>query len=176
MLGSLAGGVLVALGLFLLSGLAASASDHQKLMVATAAALIVVARDYGGLKLWLPSASRQVPVEIFRRRLGIASFQFGLEMGTGCRTFMTGTLPYFAAVVIVLVGAPVDALVIGTAFGLARGLVPFGRLSSSLSTRWDETLAEWSLGRRFERATAPAAIVLVTIQASFLLQGEAVFG
>jgi hypothetical protein len=71
-----------------------------------------------------------------------AGLQFGFELGTGMRTFVTATAPYVVGCALLLVVAsPPTAFVIGIAFGAGRFLMPLARYFSVSEDIWDEALA-----------------------------------
>jgi len=98
-----------------------------------AAAMLVLAvfaalfHEVGLAELPLPQNGRQVPEQIFRRGPLMGALQFGFEMGTGLRTFMTSALPHVLAVGVFLLAGPLEAFAAGLGFGAGRALVPLGR-------------------------------------------------
>jgi hypothetical protein len=99
-----------------------------------------VALEVVGLGERLPQNRRLVPPEItsYDRRDG--SFQFGVEMGTGMRTFLPTALPFCLAITIVLIGSIPWGLTAGIGFALGRSLMPLVRQSRSDPRQWDEAL------------------------------------
>lgn len=102
--GLLAGGALSAGVLWLVSGLftPVPAGVRQGLIVAVA--LLAALRDAGKLSLRLPQNARQIPQDVLRRHLARGALQFGFELGTGVRTYVSASAPYAMAVAVLLSG------------------------------------------------------------------------
>jgi hypothetical protein len=85
-----------------------------------ASGAIAVLRDGGLIHFDLPQAKRLIPPRVATKPPVRASAQFGFEMGTGFRTYLTATGPDVVALA-VLIGRPglhsVGSLVIGCALG-----------------------------------------------------------
>lgn len=140
--GLLAGGVLSAGVLWLASGLITPlpAGVRQGLIVAVA--LLAALRDAGRLPLRLPQNARQIPQDVLRRHLARGAMQFGFELGTGVRTYVSASAPYAIAVAVLLSGGSYGpALAAGLGFGAGRALTPALRRLSGDGERWDDRLA-----------------------------------
>jgi hypothetical protein len=107
-----------------------------------AVALVILLRDAGVLEFSLPQPLRQVPRSVFDKGLLRASLQFGFELGTGIRTYVTSGAPYLLLLALLLAGvsAPV-AVLAGVGFGLGRAVVPLSRLASQHREEWDRRMA-----------------------------------
>ncbi|WP_329204601.1 hypothetical protein OG257_03445 [Streptomyces sp. NBC_00683] len=139
--GLLAGGVLSAGVLWLVSGLftPVPAGVRQGLIVAVA--LLAALRDAGKLTLRLPQNARQIPQDVLRRHLARGALQFGFELGTGVRTYVSASAPYAVAVAVLLSGGSyLPALAAGLGFGAGRALTPALRRLSGDGERWDDRL------------------------------------
>ncbi|MFD4694337.1 hypothetical protein [Streptomyces sp. NPDC058463] len=139
--GLLAGGVLSAGVLWLVSGLftPVPAGVRQGLIVAVA--LLAALRDAGKLTLRLPQNARQIPQDVLRRHLARGALQFGFELGTGVRTYVSASAPYAMAVAVLLSGGSyLPALAAGLGFGAGRALTPALRRLSGDGERWDDRL------------------------------------
>lgn len=88
--------------------------------VAITAALLGVARDAGLVTLRLPQNARQVPQDVLQRDLVRGALQFGFELGTGVRTYVSASLPYVAALAVLLANDVGTALLTGLGFALGR--------------------------------------------------------
>lgn len=122
-LGLLLGGTLTGLVIWLLSGLAAPLPPYARataiLLIATAG----VAREFNLLSIPLPQNARQIPQEVLQRHLRLGTLQFGFELGTGVRTYVSASTPYVAALALLLSHQPpLQTALTGTAFGLGRAL------------------------------------------------------
>jgi hypothetical protein len=94
-----------------------------------AAALVVLARELGLVRLRVPENARLVPEDV-QHRAHWGALQFGFEMGTGMRTYSPSALPHLALLAIVLV------VPFPVAFALAGGFAA-GRLAMPLlSNAW----------------------------------------
>ncbi|MFE2021869.1 hypothetical protein ACFW9O_27895 [Streptomyces sp. NPDC059499] len=140
--GLLAGGVLTAGVLWLLSGLFTPLPDVVRQGLIVAVALLAVLRDAGKLSLRLPQNARQIPQDVLRRHLVRGALQFGFELGTGVRTYVSASAPYaIAAAVLLSGGSYAPALAVGLGFGVGRALTPALRRLSGDGERWDDLLA-----------------------------------
>src|SRR5437016_3767738 len=120
-LGLLLGGVMSASAAWIVSGVGQSIPSGWRIGLLGAAAFFVLLRDFRVISFWLPEPLRQVPRSIFQRGLTLAAFQFGIELGTGLRTYLTSTVPYLLAVGIIFAGESyLAAAIAGLGFGLGR--------------------------------------------------------
>lgn len=114
----------------------------------------------------MPENGRQVPQSVFYRGRRAAAFQFGFQLGTGVRTYLTSSGPYILAVAMLLV---VDNLALdaacGVAFGLGRFLLPLARYRSWSGSAYDSLVA------RRGAALFPAASVLCGVMSTGLAVG-----
>jgi hypothetical protein len=88
-----------------------------------AALLAVVLRELRVLRFTLPENRRLVPESVFRLGKVLGPLQFGVEMGTGVRTYLPSGLPYVAAVAVLLTAPFPQALLAGAGFGVGRALM-----------------------------------------------------
>ncbi|MDX2851173.1 hypothetical protein [Actinacidiphila glaucinigra] len=158
-IGLLAGGVLTAGVLWLFSGLFVPlpAGGRQGLIVAVA--LLAALRDAGRLTLRLPQNARQIPQDVLRRHLTRGALQFGFELGTGVRTYVSASAPYALAVAVLLSGGSyAPALAAGLGFGAGRALTPALRRLSGNGEGWDDLLA-----RRLSAMTVVCSVLIATV-------------
>jgi hypothetical protein len=110
----------------------------------------------------LPQRRSLIPQEVFLRSREAGFLRFGLEFGSGVRTYVTSAAPY--AVVAVVLGAtdgPLPGLLIGACFGMGRALAPLQALFA------DEAL--WAADvARTSRFTERAGSVVVAAAAVWL--------
>lgn len=99
--------------------------------------LVMAARELGLISFSMPQNARLVPESVFRHGRFWGPFEFGLEMGTGVRTYVTSGLPYVAVLLVALFSSPLTALVAGIAFGVGRTLMTLGNLRYSDDGQWD---------------------------------------
>ena len=145
--GLLLGGIASALGFWLLSGLLTPLGPPARIGLLVVLALVALADEVLGLGWRWPQNARQVPQAIRHREPRVAMLQFGFELGTGLRTFVTSRAPYVIAGVLLLGGLPiVAALAIGVGFGAGRSLMPLTRTWHRGAADWDrrlETASRW---------------------------------
>jgi len=139
--GLLAGGVCTATALWLVSGLTAPIPAAARHGVIIASALVFLARDAGWLRFPMPQNTRQVPQDVMQRHLIKGSLQFGFEMGTSVRTYVSASAPYVLGLALLLAGVDYwSALSAGLGFGLGRAATPLSRLTSTDGVDWDARL------------------------------------
>jgi len=106
--------------------------------------VIAVLRDAGVAPFTgipLPQNRRQVPQDVLQRDLVRGSVQFGFELGTGVRTFISSTAPYVVAVGLLMANEGLLAAVLtGLGFGLGRAATPLVRRASGAGDSWDDRL------------------------------------
>lgn len=135
------GGLLSGLVLWLLSGLAAPLPPVLRYGAAVAFAVLAVLRDTGAVGFRLPQNTRQVPQDVLQRDLVRGSLQFGFELGTGVRTYVSSTAPYAVAIALLLTAPGWAAAVLaGIGFGTGRAATPLVRLVSAAGDGWDAAL------------------------------------
>ncbi len=158
-LGLVAGGVVIAVALLLVGSLLrAPLPLPVRAGCVLVAAVLVTLRELGVLRFPLPENQRLVPESVFRLGRFAGPFQFGLEMGTGVRTYLPSGLAYLTAVVLLLFSTPVTAVAAGVAFGLGRSLMTTSALHFDDAGGWN---LEWSY-----RSTVVTRVLLVTYLAA----------
>lgn len=135
------GGVLSALVLYVVNGLATPIPETARYGIVVVAAIAGVLRDAGVVRFPLPQNARQVPLEVLTRDVAKGSLQFGFEMGTGVRTYVSSTVPYVLVVALLLTAPALGtAIATGVGFGLGRALTPAARYASHDGEGWDAVL------------------------------------
>jgi len=138
----LLGALTTALVAVVLSGLASPVPAIWAAGLVAAFAVAAVLRDMGIVSFWLPQNARQVPQEVFAFGRERGALQFGYEMGTGVRTYVTSTAPFVVLLgVVLLANGSFVALGAGVGFGLGRALMPLARYLSEQRLAWDAVLA-----------------------------------
>jgi hypothetical protein len=117
----------------------------------------VVLRERGAVRFTLPENRRLVPESVLRLGRHLGPLQFGLEMGTGARTYLPGGLPYAGAVAVLLTASVPAALGAGLGFGLGRALMTASSLRYDADSGWDRA---WLRHRRLLAPVTIAAFVL----------------
>ena len=121
-------------------------------------------RDLGVLTFTLPENRRLVPESVLRLGRHIGPLQFGLEMGTGARTFLPSGLPYAGAVAVLLIASVPAALLAGIGFGLGRAMMTMSNLRYGPDNSWSD---EWDRhGRRLGIMMASAFVVALLVLAA----------
>lgn len=122
---------------------------------------ILLLREVGVLRLPLPQQRRLVPESVFRLGRHLGPLQFGIEMGTGVRTYLPSGLPYALLAAVALLARWPDAVLAGAGFGLGRALMT----TAALSTRdggWD---ARWQRSQRWLAPLLGAALAVLLVGA-----------
>jgi predicted lysophospholipase L1 biosynthesis ABC-type transport system permease subunit len=125
--------------------------------VVAAALGAVLLRDAGVWSFRLPENRRLVPDTVFRLGRHLGPLQFGLEMGTGARTYLPSGLPYVAALAVALTASLPVALCAGAGFGIGRALMTTANLRYDPDNGWD---GAWLAHRRKLRFLTGAAFVV----------------
>ena len=135
------GALVSALVLFVVSGLLTPVPPVVRHVLVVVLAVAGVLRDAEVVRFPLPQNARQVPQDVLTRDVARGSLQFGFEMGTGVRTYVSSTVPY-VLVAAVLLTAPdvVTAAATGIGFGVGRAITPTARHASADGERWDDAL------------------------------------
>jgi hypothetical protein len=137
-LGLLLGGTLTATVLWLLSGLAAPLPAAVRTGAILLVAVLGVLREAGWLRLPLPQNARQIPQEVLRHRIRRGALQFGFELGTGVRTFVSASAPYVVVLgLLVAHQGPAPTILTGTGFGAGRAVTAAARYASR-HDEWDD--------------------------------------
>jgi hypothetical protein len=102
--------------------------------------LVVLLRQSGLLSIPLPENRRLVPETVFRLGRHLGPLQFGLEMGTGARTYLPSGLPHVGAVAVAMTASAPLALCAGAGFGLGRALMTLSSMRYGADDGWDR---EW---------------------------------
>ncbi|MDT0377570.1 hypothetical protein RM572_02120 [Streptomyces sp. DSM 42041] len=146
--------------LWLASGLLSPAPEVVRHVAAVLCALLCVLRDTGAVRLPLPQNARQIPQEVLQRHLLRGTLQFGFELGTGVRTYVTASAPYALAAGLLLWGGLGTALLAGAGFAAGRALTPVLRLLSGDVTDWDVRLED---RRRALKVTTSVTVLLAVL-------------
>lgn len=125
-------------------------------LVVASVALVTVAREIGLLRLSLPQNARQVPERISAAGPRYGALQFGFEMGTGMRTYMTSSSPYLLLTCVALLASVPEILIAGIGFGLGRAAMTGSRNTSPDPLVWDAQLAQSDRAIRVALAVAAA--------------------
>ncbi|MDT0530530.1 hypothetical protein RM555_16175 [Micromonospora sp. DSM 115977] len=156
-MGLIAGGLLSGLVLGLLSGLSAPLPVPWRYAGIVAVAVLGLLREVGLVPIRLPQNARQVPQDVLQRSLRRGALQFGFEMGTGVRTYVSASAPYVLAVALLLGGQRLPvAMLAGIGFGVGRAMTPLARRAAGTGDRWDADLRV-----RIRTITVTAGVVLV---------------
>jgi len=137
-LGLVVGGVLAAGVVVTVGSLVRLIAPPVVWAVAVVAWFAVIAvREVGLISFGLPQNARLVPESVFRHGRFWGPFEFGLEMGTGVRTYVTSGLPYVVVPVLALLAGWAPALVAGVGFGLGRALMTVSAVRYGRDAEWD---------------------------------------
>lgn len=140
--GLLVGGLTTATVLWLASGLTVPVPVGWRYGIVLAAGLVAVLRDLGVVTVRLPQNARQIPQDVLRAGLVRGAVQFGFELGTGARTYVSASTPYLLAVAVLLAGQRWQTAVLaGIGFGGGRAVSALARYASRGGADWDARLA-----------------------------------
>jgi hypothetical protein len=160
-LGLLLGGTLSATVLWLLSGFAAPVPGPVRTGAILAVGVLGVVREAGWVRIPMPQNARQIPQEVLRYRVRRGALQFGFELGTGVRTFVSASAPYVVALGLLLAHqGPVTTILTGTGFGVGRAVTATVRYASR-HDEWDD--------RRVTRMPLLANAIGVTVLVSLAI-------
>jgi hypothetical protein len=156
--GLLTGGVLSSLVLGLASGLFAPMPLAWRHGVIILVALLGLLWDAGAVPIRLPQNTRQVPQDVLQRNLLRGATQFGFELGTGVRTYVSASAPYVLAVAVLLAGQYLGvAILAGLGFGAGRAATPLVRFAAGATA---DAAAGWDVRLRARlRAITMAGVV-----------------
>jgi hypothetical protein len=139
--GLLAGGMITATVLVVAGSLVrAPLPPAARWAVVGLALIALLLRQSGLLAFRLPENRRLVPETVFRLGRHLGPLQFGLEMGTGARTYLPSGLPYVGAVAVLMTASAPLGLCAGAGFGLGRALMTLSSLRFGGEDGWDQ---EW---------------------------------
>jgi hypothetical protein len=117
--------------------------------LALALLILLVPRELDVLRYRLPQNARLVPETVFRLGAFFGPFQFGVEMGSGLRTYVSSTLPYMLIVAVFFESSFLSAVAASLGFALGRALMTSLSAASGEATLWDRTFKRQ---RAFHRA------------------------
>ncbi len=123
-------------------------------------AVVVLGAEVCGRGLRLPQNARAVPVTVIHQGPVAGPLQFGFEMGTGLRTYMTSGAPHVLLVALVLLSGPLGGVVAGLGFGLGRAMMTAARGAADTPREWDRT---FSRQRRPVGLMCAAAVMLLVV-------------
>ncbi len=166
-IGLVVGGVTSALLLGMLAGVASMIPSILVRVGAMSVAVVAVGREMGFIQIPLPEYRRLVPKNVFSKGPRRSALQFGFELGTGVRTYVSSTAPYLLAFAIVFeLPAPLVALIVGTGFGLGRSLMTWLRHEARDKDAWDHGLTNENQ-RISQLATLSIAAWLIIMQLQY---------
>lgn len=99
-------------------------------------AAVLVLHQLDILKLRMPMNGRLVPSTVFRLGPVFGPLQFGIEMGTGARTFVSSSSPYVLVAAVFLWSEPAQAFAVAHGFAVGRAAMTVASVTSADSTRW----------------------------------------
>ncbi|WP_418062697.1 hypothetical protein [Pimelobacter simplex] len=154
----LAGTAVVVLAALVRPALAAVEGASSPLVAVLVGVLAL--REIGLLTFRLPENRRLVPETVFRLGDFFGPFQFGLEMGSGVRTYVSSSLPYMLLLVGLWSGRPADLWVAAVGFAAGRYVTTLLSVASGEASRWD---ASYRAQVRLHRAGLTAFLVTTVV-------------
>jgi vacuolar-type H+-ATPase subunit I/STV1 len=123
--GTTSGALLTALIVWLLSGFAEPLSVGPRIVLLLTGAVFIWLCKHSRLSslIVLPESRRQIPAEVFGGSLSQGAFRFGLELGTGVRTYLPSAAPYILLLAVFLAQVTLsNAVLVGIGFGVGRAI------------------------------------------------------
>ena len=148
LLGTTSGALLTGVVVWILSGFVEPLGEGLRAAMLLAGAIFIVLCKHGPLAgvVSLPESRRQIPAEVFGGSLVRGAYRFGLELGTGVRTYVSSPAPYILLLAVFLARLTLaDALLVALGFGVGRAfplmvqLTAGGRVANSLLSRLDSS-------------------------------------
>jgi len=159
------GGALSATAIGLLAAVLPWPRSAVSAVIAAALAVSLAAYDLMVTRVNLLQRRSLIPQEVFLRGHVLGFFRFGIEFGSGVRTFVTSASPYI--LIVMLLGVPASftqIIAVGVAFGIGRSVGPLQAVLAD-DVYWSGDLDRTS--RLVERiGSALAAAVAVTAAVS----------
>ena len=129
--------------LWILSGLAQPVPELGRMALVVLVAIGILLADFKVVRLSLPDPNRQVPRSIFERGRHFAAIQFGFELGSGVRTYISAGSPYLLALALLLLSPSYGvSMLAGACFGLGRALIVGLRWRVRRTDGWGCLLSE----------------------------------
>lgn len=167
-MGLIAGGALSGVAIGLLAALLPWTPSSGSVLVVAVIAIALAVYDLCVKKVNLPQRRELIPQEVFFRSHAFGFLRFGLEFGSGVRTFVTSASPYILIAVMLGQSASfTEVVLIGAAFGFGRSIGPLQALLAD-DRFWSQDLT--STSRLVERlGSVLAAVVSVTLAVAWFL-------
>lgn len=122
---------------------------------------VLLAHSSGIIDLRLPQSRRLVPITVFRLGAWFGPLQFGIEMGTGLRTYVSSAVPYMLICPLLFLTTPFEAALAGVGFGLGRVAMATASVNSRDPRVWD---AIWVASRpRIEVCLASTFLIVLAV-------------
>jgi hypothetical protein len=167
--GLLVGAVVSAAGVLVLGSLIRWAAFGFGWLVVYGACGVLLLREFRVVSFALPQNARLIPHTVFRHGPYLGSFEFGFELGTGIRTYVTSSLPYAVVVAVALVSSPIGAVSTGVGFGLGRLLMTMAAVRyDDPEDRWPSWSDAWDRSAAALQAMLSGGFVALLV-AAFLL-------
>jgi hypothetical protein len=131
--GTTTGSLTTAGAAWALSGFSAPAPETLRLGALVAGAMLVAASKAGllGQRVKLPEAKRLIPAEVFGRGPVAGAYRFGVELGSGVRTYVPAAAPYVLLLAVLFGRLTLgSAMLLGLGFGFGRALPLMSQLVS----------------------------------------------
>lgn len=123
--GTLSGALITALSAWVLSGFTEPLGPRMRWAAILVIAAVAWLAKHGPLegRLPLPENKRQIPTAVFARSLIRGAYRFGLEMGTGMRTYVPAFAPYVLLGTLLFARPTLlEALAVALGFGFGRAV------------------------------------------------------
>jgi hypothetical protein len=125
LVGLMSGGALSGVAVGLLAALLPWTPSPGSALIVAVAAIALAVYDLSVRKVNLPQRRELIPQEVFFRSHARGFLRFGLEFGSGTRTFVTSASPYILiAMMLGLSTSFTQVVLVGAAFGFGRSIGP----------------------------------------------------
>lgn len=148
-LGTTRGALLTTFIVWVLSGFVEPLGEGPRTALLAAGAVFFVLCKQGPLAgvISLPESRRQIPAEVFGGSLIRGAYRFGLELGTGVRTYVPSPAPYILLLAVFLARLTLgEALFVGLGFGVGRAFPLMVQLTRARELRAASPLLHQSNG------------------------------
>lgn len=160
--GLLIGGSVVAFVAAVLGGVVQGLiPEPVRLGLLGCAAIAVLLREVGLIRLPVPENKRLVPEHVLEKGRVLGPIQFGFEMGTGMRTYSPSAVPHLVLLALLLAVPLQGAMLAAAGWALARWIMAAASIAHSDEGEWTTLWKNHS--RLLAVATALAAVAALVV-------------
>jgi hypothetical protein len=135
--GAFLGGLATLVAAYVLGGFVSWMPSDARVAAAAAACVVVLAHSLGIAAVPVPQRRAMIPIERFDRRQAAAHFLFGLELGSGLRTYLPSLAPHLLAAFALAHVVPIWSLpLLAAGWAAGRSLPLVARLGDGRRGGW----------------------------------------